>query len=73
MRPLDEPWGGGNWWLTQTVEHLRESGYDVRYDLERHADCIVLVDPRVGGNVTFGHRAIAVHKQRHPGVRCLTS
>ena len=71
MRPLDEPWGGGNWWLTQTVEHLRESGYDVRYDLERHADCIVLVDPRVGGNVTFGHRAIAVHKQRHPGVRCL--
>ena len=71
MRPLDEPWGGGNWWLTQTVEHLRERGYDVRFDLKRDADCIVLVDPRVGGNVTFGHQAIAAHKERHPEVRCL--
>ena len=71
MRPLDRPWGGGNWWLTQIVGHLRKQGYDVRFDLKRDPDCIVVVDPRVGGNVVFGHKEIARHKARHRGVRCL--
>jgi glycosyltransferase involved in cell wall biosynthesis len=71
MRPLDKPWGGGNWWLTQMVARLRGDGYDVRFDLRRDADCIVLVDPRVGGNVGFGAPDVARHKERHPQARCL--
>lgn len=71
MRPLDRPWGGGNWWLTQIAGRLRDEGYDVRFDLRRGADTIVLVDPRVGGNVGFGAPEIARHKQRHPDTRCL--
>ncbi len=71
MRPVDTPWGGGNWWLTQVVRHLRESGYDVRFDLDRAADCVVVVDPRVGGNVGFGADEIEAYRALHPDARCL--
>lgn len=71
MRPLDRPWGGGNWWLIQMVRHLRATGYEVGFDLDRRADCVVVVDPRVGGNVDIGHEAIAAAKDRWPELRCL--
>ncbi len=71
MHPLEHAWGGGNWWLAQTVRHLRSTGYDVRFDLDGAADCIVVVDPRVGGNVGFGADEIGAYRERHPEVRCL--
>lgn len=71
MQPLERPWGGGNWWLAQVVSHLRESGYDVRFDLDGTADCIVVVDPRVGGNVGFGADEIEAYRKLHPAARCL--
>jgi glycosyltransferase involved in cell wall biosynthesis len=63
MRPVDSPWGGGNWWLTQTADELRAHGYDVRFDLRREPAGIVLVDPRVGGNVGFGAEEIEQHSE----------
>jgi glycosyltransferase involved in cell wall biosynthesis len=71
MRPVVEPWGGGNWWLSQMVRQLEGAGHDVRFDLRRKPDSVVLVDPRVGGNVRFGADDIARHRERRPGVRCL--
>jgi glycosyltransferase involved in cell wall biosynthesis len=71
MRPLEHPWGGGNWWLAQMVRHLRDEGFDVRFDLKRDPDVIVVVDPRVGGNVVFGCAEIAAHRERHPDARVL--
>ena len=49
---------------------LRAEGYDVRFDLKRDPDCIVVVDPRVGGNVVFGHAEIAA-PGTHPEARVL--
>jgi glycosyltransferase involved in cell wall biosynthesis len=71
MRPVTHPWGGGNQWLDQVSRHLRAGGFDVRHDLHRRPDTVVLVDPRVGGNVSFGHEQIALLKERDPYVRCL--
>ena len=71
MRPLEHPWGGGNWWLAQMVSRLRQEGYEVRFDLKREPDVLVVVDPRVGGNVVFGHAEIAAHRERHPEARVL--
>ena len=75
MRPVDHPWGGGNQWLDQLGRRLRSSGYDVRHDLRhdlrRGPGRVVLVDPRVGGTVTFGADEIAALKERDPAVRCL--
>jgi len=59
MRAQEEPWGGGNWFVTQAERDLREHGYEVRFDLRRSPNCAVLVDPRVGGNVRFGADEIA--------------
>ena len=70
MRPVESPWGGGNWWLTQTADDLRGHGYDVGFDLRDPAG-IVLVDPRVGGNVVFGADEIKAHRGRHPEARVL--
>jgi glycosyltransferase involved in cell wall biosynthesis len=71
MRPVEHPWGGGNWWLAQVVRHLRETGYDVRFDLDGPAEVVVVVDPRVGGNVTFGFEELARYKGQHPGTVCI--
>jgi glycosyltransferase involved in cell wall biosynthesis len=71
MKPLDRPWGGGNWWLSQMARRLENGGNDVRFDLRRQPDCIVLVDPRVGGNVAFGAPEIVRHRNRHPNARYL--
>jgi glycosyltransferase involved in cell wall biosynthesis len=59
MRAQKEPWGGGNWFVTQVDRDLRDHGYGVRFDLRRSPGCVVLVDPRVGGNVRFGAEEIA--------------
>jgi glycosyltransferase involved in cell wall biosynthesis len=71
MRPLREPWGGGNWWLAQVTRDLRDAGYRVRFDLRRAPSRVVLVDPRVGGNVRFGPDEIEAFKAQQQGARCL--
>src|SRR5262245_39357503 len=53
MRPVDVPWGGGNWFLRQLIAHLERSGYELHFDLERGVDCILALDPRLGGKITF--------------------
>src|SRR5262249_49265073 len=39
--------------------------------LRRSPECVVVVDPRVGGNVVFGADEIERHKARKPAARCL--
>ena len=58
MRPLDSPWGGGNWWLTQTVAATCVDTATTSASTSARAPAgIVLVDPRVGGNVVLRRRA----------------
>ncbi len=71
MRPVEQPWGGGNWFLRQLADHLDRAGYELRFDLDADVDCILALDPRVGGNVAFGAAEIAAYRSRRPGVRCL--
>jgi len=71
MHPVEGSWGGGNAWLTQTAAHLQACGYEVRFDLGGDVDAVVLLDPRVGGTVTFGASDIAAYRERHPRTRCL--
>lgn len=71
MRLTASPWGGGNQWVRQMVGHLRARGYVVVFDVAEDVDAIVLVDPRVGGLVTFGPREIRAYRSRHPEVVCL--
>src|SRR5262245_16810574 len=71
MQPTETPWGGGNQWVRQMMRHLTAVGYRVSFDLQEPADAIVMIDPRVGGLVTFGPDEIREHKRRHPATVCL--
>jgi glycosyltransferase involved in cell wall biosynthesis len=71
MRPARSSWGGGSEWVRQTARFLAARGYDVGFDLRRHTDAIILVDPRVGGLVEFGPDEIEQYRRTTPGVFCL--
>ena len=71
MRPTETPWGGGNQWVRQMTRHLGAVGCRVSFDLREPADAIVMIDPRVGGLVTFGPDEIREYKRRHRTTVCL--
>ena len=71
MRPAPSSWGGGSEWVRQMARFLAARGYAVGYDLKRHTDAIILVDPRVGGLVEFGPDEIDQFRRKAPGVFCL--
>src|SRR6266403_599071 len=71
MRPTSSPWGGGNQWLVQMVRSLSARGWAVSDNLDGVLDAIVIVDPRVGGLVTFGPEDIRDYRRRSPRVVCL--
>jgi glycosyltransferase involved in cell wall biosynthesis len=71
MRPARTSWGGGSQWVQQMSRYLSGHGYAVVYDLDRDTDCVVLVDPRVGGLVAFGPDEIRAHKRRFPDTYCI--
>lgn len=71
MRPTSAPWGGGNQWVRQITRFLPGTGYVVSFDLKSRVDCILLVDPRVGGLVRFGPEEIRSYKERFPETCCI--
>jgi glycosyltransferase involved in cell wall biosynthesis len=71
MRPAGAAWGGGSQWVAQIVRYLGDRRYAVGFELRDDVDCIIMVDPRPGGLVTFGPDEIARHRGRRPAVRCI--
>ena len=71
MVPTEGPWGGGNQWVRQIVPFLRWHGYQISFDLHGSPDGIIMIDPRVGGSITFGPDDIRSYRAQHPGVWCL--
>lgn len=71
MKPTSSPWGGGNQWVGQMVRYLSAQGWATAFDLRGKVDCILMVDPRVGGRVGFGPEEIHAYKLRFPDVPCL--
>lgn len=70
-RPIRGPYGGGNQWVTQLSRYLRESGYEVRFDLRKPADCLMLTHAGLSGSLRFGVEEIREYKRRHPRVRVI--
>ena len=71
MQPTDAPWGGGNQWVRQMTRYLAAVGYSVSFDLREPVGAIVMIDPRVGGLVTFGPDEIREYKVSHAATVCL--
>jgi glycosyltransferase involved in cell wall biosynthesis len=71
MRPASSAWGGGSQWVAQMVHYLEDRRFAVGFELRDDVDCIIMVDPRPGGLVTFGPDDIARHRARRPATVCV--
>lgn len=71
MRPKRSPWGGGNQFVEQLINHLKASGHRVTFRLRDDVTSILLVDPRPIETTAFSMEAIESFKRTHPGTRCV--
>ena len=65
-RIISGPWGGGNLFVLNLSQHLRQKGHEVIYDLShKDIDLIVLTDPRSRKESTskFNHKDIEKYKK----------
>lgn len=72
MRPVRGPWGGASVFTRQMERSLLRCGFDVRYDLNKAADILFIIDPRVEEPLrTFGVRDIIAYRRGHPSCKVL--
>ncbi|MDZ4816294.1 MAG: hypothetical protein SGI71_08515 [Verrucomicrobiota bacterium] len=71
MKPVLNPWGGGNQFVLQLAKYLEQTGFKVTYALNQKVDLIVLVDPRVQDTVHFGVSEIQEYLKVNPKVKVL--
>lgn len=71
LKPRSGSWGGANQWTTQVVRFLKHNGWKVRFDLNGHADVIVMTHTGLSNATTFGWTEVDHFKKKHPQVRCL--
>ena len=72
MRPARGPWGGSSPFVVQLKRYLQRRGYDVRFDLHKKVDVIVLIDPRDDLQFkSFGMEEIRAYKKINPKVKVL--
>ena len=72
MYPIKGPYGGSNVFVQQFAEVLKRHRYQVRYDLKKKVDIILLIDPRDDlEHKAFGIDDITTYKKTNPSVKVL--
>jgi glycosyltransferase involved in cell wall biosynthesis len=71
LKPRSGSWGGANQWTSQLVRFLKYNGWNVMFDLNRHADAIVMTHTGLSNATTFGVAEVERYKKNNPRVRCL--
>ena len=71
LKPRSGSWGGANQWTSQLVRFLKYNGWRVRFDLNGHADAVVMTHTGLSNATTFGWEEVDRFKKDHPRVRCL--
>jgi len=70
MRPVKGSWGGSNIFVWQLMDILKRRGYQVRFDLMKNVDLIVIIDPRDDlQHKAFGIPEIRSYKESNPEVK----
>lgn len=70
-RPLPGPYGGANQWVTQLTRYLEHCGYEVRYDLRKPVECLMLTHQGTSGRLLFSAAEIRAYRSTHPRVRVI--
>ncbi|MBM3856799.1 MAG: glycosyltransferase family 4 protein [Verrucomicrobia bacterium] len=71
LQPRGGSWGGANQWTTQLSRWLRYHGWNVRYDLKKTPDVVLMTHTGLSAGTTFGAKEVADLKKRYPHVPCV--
>ncbi len=71
LRPRRGSWGGANQWTSQLSSFLRFTGYEVRHDLRRPVDGIVMTHTGLSDGVSFTATDVQKFKKRFASVPCV--
>lgn len=64
LPPRKGSWGGANQWTSQLTGFLRYTGYDVRHDLKKPVDAIVLTHTGLSAGTSFGADEVEVYRAK---------
>ena len=72
VRPVKGPWGGASAFAAQFAAVLERYGCEVRFDLRKRVDAIVIIDPRDNlMTKPIGLKEIKAYKDANPKVKIL--
>ena len=72
MRPVKGSWGGSSVFVWQLMNILKRCGYQVRFDLKKNVDLIIIIDPRDDlQQKAFGIPEIRSYKEFNPKVKII--
>ncbi len=70
LEPRKGSWGGANQWTSQLTKYLRYCGYEVRHDLRRPVDAIVMTHTGLSAGTSFGADEVEAYKKKR-AVPCI--
>ena len=71
LKPLNESFGGGNFFVKNLSEFLKKKNYQVIYELEPNIDIIFIIDPRKNKSNNFKYQEIIDYKKKYPNVKII--
>lgn len=71
LKPKRGSWGGANQWTSQLARWLEFNGWEVRFELSKRPDVVVMTHTGLVAGTTFGADEVEAAKKRWPGIRCL--
>lgn len=71
LKPLNESFGGGNFFVKNMSNYLEKKKYKVIYDLQPGIDLIFIIDPRKNKSNNFKYHEIIEYKKKNPNVKII--
>lgn len=71
LKPRHGSWGGANQWTLQLSRWLQYHGWQVRYNLKKVPDVIVMTHTGLAASTSFGAQEVAALKKKYPLIPCL--
>ena len=71
LKPLNESFGGGNFFVKNLSDFLKQKKYDIVYELVPNIDIIFIIDPRKNKSNNFKYQEIIDYKNTNPNVKII--
>ena len=71
LKPLNESFGGGNFFVKNLSDYLKSKKYNIVYELQQNIDIIFIIDPRKNKSNNFKYQEIIEYKKNNPKVKII--